>query len=175
MIEINALGTFNGTLAALEPMRSAGRGHIVNVISLAGIVAAPGETVYAASKHAAIAFSLGTLFDLRSAGVRGIDISCLCPDGIWTPMLHDKLDDPSAAASFSGTLLLPAQVAAEVGRLLDHPAPVRVVPRHRALLLRTVDAFPRIGLAGIRPLLVQARMKQRRIKRKVEAGQWPPS
>ena len=104
----------NGTLAALDVMRRAAAGHIINVVSLAGLVAAPGETVYAASKHAVIAFSLGTLADLRAAGQRGVHISCLCPDGIWTPMLHDKLDDPGAAASFTGTLLRPEAVAARV-------------------------------------------------------------
>jgi hypothetical protein len=38
-------------------------------------------------------------------------------------MLYDKLDDPAAAASFTGVLLQPAEVASHVGRLLDHPAP----------------------------------------------------
>ena len=46
MLSINAAGTMNGTVAALERMVAAGRGHIVNVISLAGIVAAPGEVAY---------------------------------------------------------------------------------------------------------------------------------
>ena len=63
----------NGTVAALEPMIAAGRGHVINVVSLAGIVAAPGEVAYSASKHAAMAFTLGTLFDLRRAGHRGIE------------------------------------------------------------------------------------------------------
>ena len=36
MLEVNALGTMNGTVAALEPMIAAGRGHVINVISLAG-------------------------------------------------------------------------------------------------------------------------------------------
>ena len=35
-----------------------------------GIVAAPGEVAYSASKHAAMAFTLGTLFDLRRAGAQ---------------------------------------------------------------------------------------------------------
>ena len=43
---------------------------MINVISLAGIVAAPGEVAYAASKHAAMAFTLGTLFDLRQVGIQ---------------------------------------------------------------------------------------------------------
>ena len=58
MLAINATGTINGTVAALEQMVPDGRGHVVNVISLAGIVAAPGEVAYAASKHAAMAFTL---------------------------------------------------------------------------------------------------------------------
>jgi NADP-dependent 3-hydroxy acid dehydrogenase YdfG len=175
MVEVNATGTINGTLAALEPMRAAGAGHVVNIVSVGGIIAAPGEAVYGASKHAAIAFSIGTLVDLRRAGVRGIHISCLCPDGIWTPMLHDKLDDPDAAGSFVGTLLLPEQVAERVGWLLDHPRPVTVIPRFRGPLLRVLDAFPRLLVAGAGPLLAAGRLKQRRYKRKVQRGRWPPA
>ncbi len=123
MLAINAAGTMNGTVAALEPMVAAGRGHVINVISLAGIVAAPGEVAYSASKHAAMAFTLGTLFDLRRAGHRGIELSAVCPDGIWTPMLEDKLDDPDAAGSFSGHLLTPGAGRGR-GRQADRaPAP----------------------------------------------------
>ena len=102
MFEVNALGTMHGTLAALELMRPAGRGHVVTIVSLAGLSPVPGEAVYAATKHAALGFSLSTLADLRVAGVRGIDISCVCPDGMWTPMLFDKLDDPARPSRSPG-------------------------------------------------------------------------
>jgi NAD(P)-dependent dehydrogenase (short-subunit alcohol dehydrogenase family) len=174
MLEVNALGTINGTLAALSEMRARGGGHIVNVVSLAGLVAAPGEAVYGSSKHAAIGFSLGTLADLRVAGVRDIDISCVCPDGIWTPMLHDKLDDPAAAASFTGVLLLPEQVAERVGWLLDHPRPVLVVPRWRGPMIRTFDRWPRLAMHGARPVIAFGRLQQRIFARKVKRGNWPP-
>src|SRR4029077_7099322 len=59
LIEVNYLGTVNGTLAAIDRMRSGGRGHIINLVSLAGLVAATGIIGYSASKHASIAFSLG--------------------------------------------------------------------------------------------------------------------
>ena len=81
MLAINAAGTMNGTVAALEQMVPAGRGHVINVISLAGIVAAPGEVAYSASKHAAIAFTLGTLFDLRRAGQRRSSSQRSAPTG----------------------------------------------------------------------------------------------
>jgi len=174
MLDVNALGTINGTLAALDVMRPQTSGHILNVVSLAGLIAAPGEAVYAASKHAAIAFSLGTLADLRRSGARGIDISCLCPDGMWTPMLHDKLEDPEAAASFTGVLLLPERVADRAMDLLDHPRPVLTIPRWRGATMRIADRYPRLALAGTGPLLAYGRLQQRRFKRKVDAGRWPP-
>jgi NAD(P)-dependent dehydrogenase (short-subunit alcohol dehydrogenase family) len=174
MVEVNAIGTINGTLAALEPMRAAGRGQVVNVVSLAGLVAAPGEAVYSASKHAAIGFSLATLADLRLAGIEGIEISCVCPDGMWTPMLHDKLEDPAAAASFSGVLFSPEQVAGHVEDLLDHPRPVLAIPGWRAGLMRLFDLFPRLSLRFGGQLIAHGRRRQRRYARRAKAGKPVP-
>jgi short-subunit dehydrogenase len=165
----------NGTVAALEPMIAAGRGHVINVISLAGIVAAPGEVNYAASKHAAMAFTLGTLFDLRRSGIEGVELSAVCPDGIWTPMLEDKLDDPDAAGSFSGHLLTPERVATEVGKLTERPRPLLIMPRWRGLQLRLLDLFPRLTLRLLRPAMRDARRKQRRYKKLIQSGRWPKS
>jgi NAD(P)-dependent dehydrogenase (short-subunit alcohol dehydrogenase family) len=173
MLAINAAGTMNGTVAALESMVAAGQGHVINVISLAGIVAAPGEVAYSASKHAAMAFTLGTLFDLRRAGHRGIELSAVCPDGIWTPMLEDKLDDLDAAGSFSGHLLTPEQVADEVGKLTERPRPILILPRWRGPLLRVFDLFPRLGLRLLPAVMWDARRGQRRYKRLIESGRWP--
>jgi NAD(P)-dependent dehydrogenase (short-subunit alcohol dehydrogenase family) len=173
MLAINATGTMNGTVAALEQMVPAGRGHVINVVSLAGIVAAPGEVAYSASKHAAMAFTLGTLFDLRRAGHGAIELSAVCPDGIWTPMLEGKLDDPDAAGSFSGHLLTPEAVAAEVGKLVEHPRPILVIPRWRGPLLRAFDLFPRLGLRLLPMVMWDARRKQRHYKRLIQSGNWP--
>jgi NAD(P)-dependent dehydrogenase (short-subunit alcohol dehydrogenase family) len=173
MLSINAVGTINGTIAALEQMVPAGRGHVINVISLAGIVAAPGEVTYAASKHAAMAFTLGALFDLRRSGRRGIDLSAVCPDGIWTPMLEDKLDDPDAAGSFSGQLLTPGRVAREIGKLSEKPRPILIIPRWRGPMLRLFDLFPRLGLRLIPVVMWDARRRQRRYKKLIESGKWP--
>ncbi|HET7485314.1 MAG TPA: SDR family NAD(P)-dependent oxidoreductase [Solirubrobacterales bacterium] len=175
MLEVNTLGTMNGTIAALEPMIAAGRGHVINLISLAGIVAAPGEVNYSASKHAAIAFTLGTLFDLRRAGIEGVELSAVCPDGIWTPMLEDKLDDPDAAGSFSGRLLTAEHVATEIGKLTERPRPLLIMPRWRGLQLRLLDLFPRLTLRLLGPAMSDARRKQRRYKKLIESGRWPKS
>jgi NAD(P)-dependent dehydrogenase (short-subunit alcohol dehydrogenase family) len=173
MLDVNVTGLMNGTVAALGPMRRAGHGHVVNVVSLAGIVAAPGEVAYSASKHAAMAFTLGTLFDLRRAGEKKIKLSAVCPDGIWTPMLEDKLDDPDAAPSFSGRLLTTGEVAKEVGKLTERPRPILIIPRWRGPFLRLVDLFPRLSLRLLPLVMGDARRRQRRYKRLIENGNWP--
>jgi NAD(P)-dependent dehydrogenase (short-subunit alcohol dehydrogenase family) len=173
MLDVNVTGLMNGTVAALGPMRTAGRGHVVNVVSLAGLVAAPGEVTYSATKHAAMAFTLGTLFDLRRNGIKGVQLSAVCPDGIWTPMLEDKLDDLDAAPSFSGRLLTAEEVAREVGELTERPRPILIVPRWRGPMLRLVNLFPRVALRLLPLLLRDARRKQRRYKKLIESGKWP--
>ena len=173
MLDVNVTGVMNGTLAALAPMMAAGRGHVVNIVSLAGLVAAPGEVAYSATKHAALAFTLGTLFDLRRTGVRGVELSAVCPDGIWTPMLEDKLDDLDSAGSFSGRLLTAEEVATEVGKLTERPRPILIVPRWRGPQLRIFALFPRLGIRLLPMVMWDARRRQRRYKRLIEAGRWP--
>jgi len=169
MIEVNAIGTINGTIAAVDAMRwpagAGDGGHVVNIVSLAGLTAVAGEAVYAASKHAAIGFSLSTMADLRAAGIKNIDISCVCPDGIWTPMLHDKLDDPGSALSFSGKLLQPEDVVDAVRKVLDKPRLVTAVPGWRGVVARVGDAIPSFGLAAVPLVVKQGRRVQRRLLR----------
>ena len=173
LFEVNTLGTINGTLAALGPMRQSRRGHVINIVSLAGLGAPPGEALYGATKHAAIAFSLGALADLRREGLKDIHVSAVCPDGIWTPMIADKLDDPDAAPSFSGQLMRPDEVAPKVAALLDRPRAVLTVPRWRGGLVRTLDAFPEVASRLIPLFMADARRRQRRWKKRVEAGKGP--
>ena len=163
MVEVNVLGLMNGTVAAVEEMRRTGRGHVVNVASLAGLVAVPGEAVYAGTKHAALGFSLSTQADLHLAGQKRIHISCVCPAGMWTPMLYDKLDDPDAALSFSGRLLQPEEVAAVIGRVLDRPRQVTSVPRWRGWETRLADAVPDLSLKALALFVSQGRRTQRRL------------
>jgi NAD(P)-dependent dehydrogenase (short-subunit alcohol dehydrogenase family) len=173
LFDVNALGTINGTLAALEPMRAIGRGHVINIVSLAGLGAPPGEALYGATKHGAIAFSLGTLADLRRAGFREVHVSAVCPDGIWTPMIADKLDDPDAAPSFSGVLLRAEAVAPKVVGLLDRPRPVLAIPRWRGVFVRLIDAFPALATRMMPWFMADAKRRQRRWKKRIDAGGGP--
>lgn len=166
MLDVNVGGVMNGTVAAIGQMRGHGGGHVVNIASLAGLVAVPGETVYSGTKHAVMGFSLSTQADLRQASVDDIRISCVCPDGIWTPMIQDKLDDPEAALSFSGRLLAVDEVADAVVRVLDRPRQVTAVPRWRGVQVRIADAMPELALKALPLIVGQGRRTQQRFRSK---------
>ena len=114
-----------------------------------------------------------TLADLRRERLKDIHVSAVCPDGIWTPMIADKLDDPDAAPSFSGQLMRPEQVAPKVAELLDRPRPVLALPRWRGVFVRVVDAFPGLFAHTIPLWMADARRRQRRWKKLIEAGRGP--
>ncbi|MGI9557346.1 MAG: SDR family NAD(P)-dependent oxidoreductase [Solirubrobacterales bacterium] len=173
MFDVNTHGTINGTLAALQVMRATGRGHVINVVSLAGLAVPPGEATYAATKHAALAFSAGTNADLRTAGHRQIYVSAICPDGIWTPMISERLDDPAAAPSFSGTLLRPDEVADRILALIEKPRVVAAMPRHRGVLARLFASFPNASARAHGLFLADARRRQRRWKKRIGQGRGP--
>jgi short-subunit dehydrogenase len=174
-VAVNLLGTMNGTVAALALMRPRGAGHVVNVVSLAGLVAPPGEVLYAATKHAALAFSVGTALDLRLSGARGVHVSAICPDAMLTPMLAEVAHAPAAALSWSGALLAPERVAERVAALLERPRPLVSVPRWRGGTLRAYAALPRLA-ARVQPAAVAlARARQRARARRAPAAAETPA
>jgi NAD(P)-dependent dehydrogenase (short-subunit alcohol dehydrogenase family) len=70
VMTVNALGVMRCTKAFLPMMLERARGHIVNVGSLAGRFAAPGASVYTASKHAVVAFGESLSYELAPRGIR---------------------------------------------------------------------------------------------------------
>ena len=51
---VNVFAVMHGTREAIKRMKPRGRGHIVNLASMAGVVPTPGAATYCASKHAVV-------------------------------------------------------------------------------------------------------------------------
>ncbi len=64
VVRTNLLGVLLTAKAFLPMMLEAGRGHMVNIASLAGRFAVPGSAVYSATKHAVVAFSEAAYYEL---------------------------------------------------------------------------------------------------------------
>ncbi|MFB3738232.1 MAG: SDR family NAD(P)-dependent oxidoreductase [Candidatus Velamenicoccus archaeovorus] len=69
IVRTNLMGVLLGTKVFLPMMLAQGRGHVVNVASLAGRFAMPGAAVYSASKHAVVAFSEALYHELKPRGI----------------------------------------------------------------------------------------------------------
>ncbi len=69
VMAINYLGTVYGTKAVLPGMLARRRGHIVNMASVAGRFAAPGEAAYSATKFAVVGFTQALALELHGSGV----------------------------------------------------------------------------------------------------------
>jgi NADP-dependent 3-hydroxy acid dehydrogenase YdfG len=69
-VRVNLLGVIYGTRAFLPGMMARGKGHVVNVASLAGRFATPGNPLYGATKHAVVAFSEALHYEAEARNVR---------------------------------------------------------------------------------------------------------
>ncbi|MEV0033783.1 SDR family oxidoreductase [Nocardia sp. NPDC050793] len=80
-IDINVWGLIHGMRAVGPGMIARGRGHIVNVASLAGKIPIPGLAVYNASKFAAVGLSAATRLEFAE---HGVSVSCVLPSAVRT-------------------------------------------------------------------------------------------
>jgi NAD(P)-dependent dehydrogenase (short-subunit alcohol dehydrogenase family) len=70
LVRINYLGAVWCLRAFLPGLRVGARADVVNIVSVAGVVAGPPSGPYSASKHAQLAFSRTVAAELRGEGIR---------------------------------------------------------------------------------------------------------
>ncbi len=82
-LDVNVWGLIHGMRAVLPLMMERGRGHVVNVASMAGKIPIPGMAVYNASKFAAVGLSAAVRREIAESGV---SISAVRPAAVRTAL-----------------------------------------------------------------------------------------
>lgn len=111
VVDLNLMGPIAVTRAFVEPMIAKGAGKIVIVSSDAGRVGSLGETVYAAAKGGAIAFTKSLA---REVARYSISVNCVCPGPTDTPLMAavpDKIKEAFARVTPMRRLAKPEEVA----------------------------------------------------------------
>lgn len=146
VVAVNLTSAMQLTRMVLPGMRARGRGHVVNVASLAGLTGtAYGET-YCATKHGLVGFTRALRASLRVEGA-AVSASVVCPGfvseaGIFASQAREM---GVQAPAIIGTST-PAQVVAGVMRAIDGQLPdVIVAPGPMRLALVLAILFPRLG------------------------------
>ena len=125
MIDTNARGLVVVTRAILPGMVERGRGHVVNLGSVAGTYPYPGGNVYGATKAFVHQFSLNLRADVVGTGVR---VTCVEPGMADTEFSLVRLKDAEKArAVYQGVSpLTAADVADAIHWVVTRPAHVNV-------------------------------------------------
>ena len=87
ILDVNVMGMVNTFAPFIASMRSAARGTLVGMASVAGFRGLPGSAAYCASKAGAIAYLESLRVELRSSGLAVVTIS---PGYIATPMTRNN-------------------------------------------------------------------------------------
>jgi len=133
-LAINLHAVIHGTREAVRRMKPRGRGHIVNVASLAGVVSAAGIATYSATKHGVVGYSEAARLELRGSGV---EVSCVMPGIVRTELTSGMTDAPGLRS------IGPEDVAAAIVATLKRPRFDVFVPKNLSGAARIQHLMPR--------------------------------
>ncbi|MEK3720766.1 SDR family NAD(P)-dependent oxidoreductase [Paenibacillus sp. FSL H8-0034] len=140
MMDVNYLGTVRCTKAVLPSMLKAGKGHIINIASMAGKVGSAKSSGYSATKHAVLGFTNSLRQELVGSGIK---MTAINPGPIDTPFF-DKAD-PSGhyVTNIKWFMLKPEQVVGKIMRAIEKGTPEVNMPFVAGFGAKLFQLFPR--------------------------------
>jgi short-subunit dehydrogenase len=134
MVDINLHGVIYGSKLALQRFLPRGRGHLVNIASVAGKGGFPGGATYCATKHAVVGLSEAIRGEVRGTD---IDVSIVMPIGVNTELYSGV----SAARGFKTAE--PEDVAGAIVEALQTGRVDVYVPKSLGPIFRFNSLMPR--------------------------------
>lgn len=113
MFAVNVFSLWYVTRPAVRHMKRQGRGHIINVASMAGKLGFPYNSAYVAAKHACVGFTRALRLELAETDIHA---SVILPGGVLTDW---------ASVTEGGSML---SMFSEAGPMIKHIAAERSVP-----------------------------------------------
>jgi NAD(P)-dependent dehydrogenase (short-subunit alcohol dehydrogenase family) len=133
---INFWGVLYGTKAFLPKLIDSGDGYVVNISSVFGLFAVPGQSGYNAAKFAVRGFTEALRQEMLLAG-HPVGVSCVHPGGIRTNIARDARSDKNTSQELDDAFQKVARTTpATAARTI-----LRGVEKRRARILIGPDAY----------------------------------
>ncbi len=154
--EVNSMAHVWAARAVLPDMVQRGEGYLVSTASAAGLLTQVSALAYSATKHAAVSIAEWLAINYADKGIR---VSCLCPQGVRTPMLELAVEqDPVGSQPLLAEGLVEPDEVAEVVVQGIREERFLILPHENvARYLALKGAQPERWLNGMRKLVRQAR------------------
>jgi NAD(P)-dependent dehydrogenase (short-subunit alcohol dehydrogenase family) len=134
LIDVNVMGVIIGSKLALQRFRTRGRGHLVQLASIAGKGGFAGGATYCATKHAVVGLTETLRAELRGTG---IEVHQVLPIGVNTELYSGV----KQARGFKTPE--PEDVADAIVNLLQTGRFEQYVPKYMAAVVRMNALMPR--------------------------------
>jgi NADP-dependent 3-hydroxy acid dehydrogenase YdfG len=145
-VEVNLLGVMNGVRTFLPRFLARGRGHVINVASMAAFAPAPDLASYCATKHAVRAYTHSCALDHRHAPVHW---TLACPSAVDTPMLEGMRKKRAGVVVFTEKPMPPERIARAIVDAIRVPKREVLVPSARGKIVRLLGLFPGLLSRGM--------------------------
>ncbi len=89
IVDVDFWGVAHGTMAFLPHLVASGEGTLVNISSLFGLIAMPGQSAYNAAKFAVRGFTEALRLELLISG-EPVTVTCVHPGGIKTNIVRNS-------------------------------------------------------------------------------------
>lgn len=133
ILDINVLGVITGSKLAVQRMLPRGRGHVINIASLAGEIYTPGLATYCASKYAVVGFTDAARVEHRGTG---IEFSAVLPSVVNTELSAGIKEIPGQKNCE------PEDIARAIVALIERPKSKVRVPALVGALAASQKFFP---------------------------------
>jgi len=88
VMDVDFWGVVNGTKAFLPYLIASGEGHVVNISSLFGLLAVPGQSAYNAAKFAVRGFTESLAMEMK-VNNHPVRVTCVHPGGVKTAIARN--------------------------------------------------------------------------------------
>ena len=142
MFEVNTFALMNLSRIVAKGMKTEGKGHIVNIVSMAGLVATAKSSLYSATKFAAIGFSNALRLELMPFGVH---VTTVNPGPIRTSFFDQADPDGTYVKAVERYILEPDFVAKKIVNTFGKAKRELNLPWLLNLTHKLYTLFPRLS------------------------------